>query len=167
MGNISPYEVSAAGRVNAWIDGLVLLKSHPVLGIGFQNFPDYSRVAAHSAFIKCMAELGLIGYFFWMALVYTSYVDIMKVADGPETSYSKYAGILQLALIGFVGSAVFLSQTYMPILYVLIALVTLTANNKEVKRRFPRFLSISEVWKICLFIGVSIIAYKVLAMLYL
>ncbi len=167
MGSLSPYEASAAGRVNAWIDGLVLLKAHPVLGVGYQNFPDYVRIAAHSAFIKCMAELGLIGYFFWMALLYTSFVDNMKVADGPKTSYSRYAGIIQLALIGFVGSAAFLSQTYMPTLYILIALTTLTANNKEVTRRFPRFLSISEIWKIGFLMGFSIIGYKVLAMVYI
>ena len=167
MGNLSPYEASAAGRVNAWIDGLVILKSHPILGVGYQNFPEYVGIAAHSAFIKCMAELGIVGYFFWIALLYTSFMDNMKIANGPETSYSRYAGILQLALIGFAGSAAFLSQTYMPTLYILIALTTLTANNREVTRRFPHFLSINEIWKIGLLMAFSIIGYKILAMLYI
>jgi O-antigen ligase len=167
MGDLSPYGASAAGRVNAWIDGLVILKSHPILGVGYQNFPEYVGIAAHSAFIKCMAELGIVGYFFWMALLYTSFMDNREIANGPKTNYSRFAGILQIALIGFGGTAAFLSQTYMPIPYILIALATITANNNEVNRRFPRFLSGSEVWKICLLIGLSIVAYKILAMLYI
>ena len=167
MGNISPYEVSAAGRVNAWIIGLVLLKSHPLLGVGFQNFDMYHPLAAHSAFIKCMAELGLIGYFIWLALLYTSFIDISKVADGPNTPYKKYAQILQLSFVGFLGSAVFLSQTFMPVLYILLALATLTAYNKTVDLRAPKFLLGREIVTVTILIGVSILGYKLLAMVYI
>lgn len=174
MGNLSPYEVSAAGRVNSWIDGLVYLKSHPLFGIGFQNFGEFSTLAAHSAFIKCMAELGMIGYFVWMSLLYVSYTDVIKIsvrkngaAVQRRNAYERYAEILQLALIGFVASAVFLSQTFMPVLYILVALSTLASHNTLSGMRFPRFLSVGEIWRVALLIGASILGYKLLAMLYM
>jgi putative inorganic carbon (HCO3(-)) transporter len=174
MGNLSPYEVSAAGRVNSWIDGLVYLKLHPLFGIGFQNFGEYSTLAAHSAFIKCMAELGGIGYFMWMALLYTSYTDVMKVSGKRNGTivqkrnvYERYADILQLSLIGFVASAVFLSQTFMPVLYILVALSTLASHNPLSGLKFPSFLSGGETWRIILLMGASILGYKLLAMLYM
>jgi O-antigen ligase len=169
MGNLSPYETSAAGRVNAWIDGLVVLKAHPIFGVGFQNFGDYSHsnLAAHSAFIKCMAELGLVGYFLWMALLYTSYTDLKPVANDPRNRYSRYARILQLSIIGFVASAAFLSQTFMPVLYILVALSVLTSHNGENRHKYARFLSVPELGIVILLIGVSIVGYKLLAMVYI
>jgi len=174
MGNLSPYEVSAAGRVNSWIDGLVYLKGHPIFGIGFQNFEDYSTLAAHSAFIKCMAELGMTGYFVWMAILYVSYTDVIKVSGKKNAAvalrrnaFERYAEILQLSLIGFAASAVFLSQTFMPVLYLLVALSTLASHNTLSGLRFPRFLSGGEIWRIVLLIGASMLGYKVLAMLYM
>lgn len=167
MGNLSPYENSAAGRINAWIDGLVMLKSNPLLGIGFLNFGDHSHADAHNSFIKCMAELGMAGYFTWMALLYTSFVDLKPVANDRQNRYSMFARILPFSLIGFAVSATFLSQTYMSVLYILIALSTLTSHNNENRHKYPKFLSAREVGIIILLIAISIVGFKLLAMVYI
>lgn len=168
MGDLSPYGRSASGRVNAWIYGLVFLKSRPLLGIGFENFAEYNYgVAAHSAFIKCMAELGLVGYFTWLALLYTSFRDIRIMESRDDSPYSDYAFMLQLALVGFLGSSFFLSQTYMPILYILIALIAISVRNSRVLENRPKLMHPVEVLKVTALMGLSIIAYKVLAMIYI
>jgi O-antigen ligase len=167
MGNISPYEVSAAGRVNAWIDGLVMLKAHPIFGVGFLNFEMYTNISAHSAFIQSMAELGVVGYFVWMALVSTCFLDISRAAKKLDYPYAKYANVLQLSFIGFLASAAFLSQAYMPILYILAALITHVAHIPWAPRSFPRFLSLGEFAQVCLFMIGSVLMYKVLAMVYI
>jgi O-antigen ligase len=167
MGNISPYEVSAAGRVNSWIDGLVMLKSNPVFGVGFLNFEKHATLSAHSAFIQSMAELGVVGYFVWMALVSMCFFDIHAVSRTLDYPYAKYARILQLSFIGFLVSAVFLSQAYMPVLYILAALITHVVNSPVAGRSFPRFLSPWEFAKVFVLMAGSILMYKVLAMVYI
>ena len=37
-----------------------MLKSHPLFGVGFGNFADYSDHTAHNSIVVCAAELGLV-----------------------------------------------------------------------------------------------------------
>ena len=167
MANLSPYGASASGRVNAWIEGLVILKSHPLLGVGFQNFELYHSRAAHNAFIQCMSELGLVGYFVWFALLYTCFSGLRKVEKAEIKHYSKYAEILQFSLIGFLASSIFLSQAYNPILYIIVALSTVVINNSKTLIAQPKLLTIGEIIKVLFIIAGSIISYKLLAIMYL
>jgi O-antigen ligase len=167
MAEISPYGQSASGRVYAWIDGLVMLKSRPVFGIGYQNFELYHVRAAHSAYIECMAELGLVGYFTWIALLYTTYAGLRVIEYRDVPSYSKYARILQISLIGFLGSAIFLSQAYSPILYIIIALSTLVIHNPVAPYKRPNLLSAREFLTVALILGASIVLYKFLSIVYI
>jgi putative inorganic carbon (HCO3(-)) transporter len=168
MGELSPYEQSASGRVYAWIDGLVMLKSKPLLGIGFQNFAAIHGRAAHSAFIQCLAELGLIGYFAWLALLYTSIADVVRAGRRSATGEeNRYADILLLSLIGSLGSAFFLSQAYSPVLYILLALSATTVKHAEIGPTRPRLLSSWETVRIAVLLGGSILVYKLLAIVYI
>jgi O-antigen ligase len=144
-----------------------MLKAHPIFGVGFLNFEMYTNISAHSAFIQSMAELGVVGYFVWMALVSTCFLDISRAAKKLDYPYAKYANVLQLSFIGFLASAAFLSQAYMPILYILAALITHVAHIPWAPRSFPRFLSLGEFAQVCLFMIGSVLMYKVLAMVYI
>jgi putative inorganic carbon (HCO3(-)) transporter len=167
MADISPYEGSASGRLTAWAAGLVMLKSRPVIGVGFMNFGLHFDRAAHSAFINCVAELGLVGYFIWIALLYTSFTGLNILDKSPtQTPYKKYARILKISLVGFLVSAFFLSQTYSPILYILLALITITIYNPDSNLKISRGLSARDFMTIAAIIVVSILMFKVLAMIY-
>jgi len=167
MGDINPYEASAGGRVEAWITGLVLLKSRPLLGIGFHNFTEEAGIAAHSAYIQCAADLGIIGYFTWLAMIYTSFSDLLyieKRSTSPE--YVKYAKTVQLSMIGFLGSAVFLAQAYNPILYTLVALTCCMAMSQGLVEERPALLSLRESIIIAGILAMTVVFYKLLAMVY-
>ena len=166
MGDVSPYGASAGGRVNAWISGLVMLKSNPVFGVGISNFQLHHHRAAHSAFIQCMAELGVFGYFLWLALIYSSYMGLLQVEKQASGIYVKYAKILQLSLVGFLTSAVFLSQAYTPILYMIFGLSATLVSLAKPPVIFSRNLSAVEVFLTIGIIVASIFAYKVLAIVY-
>lgn len=166
MADISPHEASASGRVNAWIAGLGMLRTHPIFGIGHQNFIIYHIRAAHSAYIQCMSELGIVGYFTWLALLYTSYSGLRRVEKYTDGDYLKYAKILQLSLIGFLLSAVFLSQAYSPILYIIIALSSLLPQFTKPPLTQSRKLSRKEFLHITAIMGGSIVAYMILAVTY-
>jgi uncharacterized protein YciI len=57
---------SGADRMDAWATGLMLIRTHPIFGVGYQRFNQYHEITAHNTVIVCAAELGLVGFFFWM-----------------------------------------------------------------------------------------------------
>ncbi len=72
---------SGEDRTELWGDGLQLLKSHPLFGIGFGNMPDAIGKTAHNTIVVCAAELGLCGLFFWSMFLFPSVRDAVVVAS--------------------------------------------------------------------------------------
>ena len=167
MSNLSPYESSASNRIDAWIAGLSMLKTNPIFGIGYDQFIHrYGDLTAHSAYILCMAELGLVGYFVWLALIYSSYTGLRNIEKGGTEIQVKYAGILRLSLIGFLSSALFLSQAYTPILFIVLALSASAINLSEPTVIQLRNFSTKDLAWIIVLIGGSMVAIKMLAIVY-
>ena len=122
---------SAHDRLVAWADGNRMLKSSPIFGVGKGRFAEYSETGkvAHNSFVHCYAEQGLFGYFFWMGLLFVSLKDgyalgkMAPSAEDPDTGeIARLSRILLAALIGYLASAVFLSRTYTPLLFILFGL---------------------------------------------
>ena len=129
--SLSGQDESSRGRLVAWADGNRMLKQSPIFGIGKDRFRDYAEgdKVAHNSFVHCYAELGLFGYFFWLGLLFASLKDgyaLGKTApsetDPEPGEIARLAKVLLAALIGYMASAVFLSRTYTPLLFVLIGL---------------------------------------------
>ncbi|MCU0639707.1 MAG: O-antigen ligase family protein, partial [Candidatus Krumholzibacteria bacterium] len=126
MSDMSIDEASASGRIDAWATGLNLLLWRPILGVGFHNFTEHHHLTAHNSVVLCMSELGLVGLYVWLLLIYSSFRDmaiVQKYARGTE--FATYAELMQLSLAGFFVSAFFLSRTYNEVLYIIIAVCTL------------------------------------------
>jgi O-antigen ligase len=121
---ISSKEQSAAERIEAWSVGLELLKWKPVFGIGYGNFTDHNPLTAHNSFVLCFAELGLVGYFLWIGMIVLTYKSLSAVIDcmPKRNSHRLMAELLRNSLVGFLVCAWFLSRTYQPVLYFLLAL---------------------------------------------
>jgi O-antigen ligase len=62
---------SGAGsdRMDAWSAGLEFVKRSPLLGIGYGRFREEYEITAHNSFVLCISEIGLLGYFCWLALI--------------------------------------------------------------------------------------------------
>jgi O-antigen ligase len=69
---VSSQEASAMGRLWAWWDGLEMLKSNPIFGIGSNNFMEHHGRVAHNTYIQIAAELGLSGYLLWTTILLLS-----------------------------------------------------------------------------------------------
>ena len=117
---------SAAGRIDSWSEGIQMLKEQPLFGVGYRNYTDHNPLTAHNSFVLCFAELGLVGYFFWLGLIITTFLQILAVrrisAETLDPAIRKWANGFRLALIAFFAGAFFLSRTYVPILYLLLGL---------------------------------------------
>src|SRR4029453_5282882 len=72
---------SASGRIEMWSAGLISFKQSPVWGIGFSNFDAVNEKAAHSSYVECFAELGIVGYVLWLGLLFFTPDDLRVVHE--------------------------------------------------------------------------------------
>jgi O-antigen ligase len=70
---------AGADRLALWASGLQMFKSAPLFGVGFGKFADFADITAHNSFVLCLAELGLVGCTFWVALLVTTVLDLNRI----------------------------------------------------------------------------------------
>ncbi|MEO7068157.1 MAG: O-antigen ligase family protein [Rhodanobacter sp.] len=158
MQELDADESSAAGRVDAWYEGLHMFFSHPLFGVGSGNFTDYNYLTAHNSFVLVLAETGLFGFITWLAFVGYSFWMMVKLlrmppqqdADGNTGEWAaerKLAMTLLLSLCGLFTSAFFLSRSYSVVMYLMIAVVV--GYYVGARRRFsglPAF-DLADSWR--------------------
>jgi O-antigen ligase len=147
LDTVSADEESAEGRIDAWYEGIDMLIHNPVFGVGKGNFTEHNYLTAHNSFVLVFAETGLVGYFFWLSLIIVSYHMLgrirlysgrkdIPIAEAAEwLAHRRIAQTLLLALTGFLGACLFLSRSYVVLLYLLIALIV--AEYQTVHARWP------------------------------
>lgn len=118
---------TGGGRLELWSEALGLFIGAPIRGVGYDSITDYMHYTAHNSFLLCVTELGLTGYFFWLALLVTTILGLRQVrarkGDDPETEgLRKMAGSVTIALYTFLATGWFLSRTYTVTLYILLGM---------------------------------------------
>ncbi|HKW14758.1 MAG TPA: O-antigen ligase family protein, partial [Candidatus Krumholzibacteria bacterium] len=126
MNTISPEEASSYGRLEAWVVGMGLFKGSPLFGVGFGNFMEYHFRTAHNSFVLCCAELGLLGLYPWIMLIFMSIKNTRFVEKQlrveKQRDLAMYTYSTEMALIMFVSGALLLSRTYHPSLFILFGM---------------------------------------------
>jgi O-Antigen ligase. len=83
--DLSPEEESASGRVDAWYEGFQMFFSHPVFGVGADNFTDYNNLTAHNSLVLVLAETGFVGFTLWLGFVgYCFWMMLTVLRHRPE-----------------------------------------------------------------------------------
>jgi putative inorganic carbon (hco3(-)) transporter len=115
---------SGQDRIMLWSDGLGMLRGHPLSGVSWGGFTEYTSHTAHNSFVLCFAELGLIGFFFYMGLIVLTALRLQKLSSAPEVDQDLQvtATVLKYTFYGFVASSWFLSRTYEVTLYLLLGM---------------------------------------------
>jgi O-antigen ligase len=127
---LSFQEGSTVGRIQSWGEGLAMLKSNPLFGVGYGMFIDNNQsfyLTAHNSFVLCFSELGLFGYFFWLGLIVYTIDAVNNLIRSPATNpnsqnLQRYAEAIRLSLAVFLATAFFLSRTYIMTLYLTLAM---------------------------------------------
>ena len=94
---------SAQGRLDLWRAGVKMTLDHP-LGIGVGNWynkighyiPE-SKMDAHSTYVKCIAELGVHGFFLFVLIILAAYSSL-SIRDMNVLTQEEYD---DMALIGY------------------------------------------------------------------
>ena len=125
MSEMSADEASAQGRIQAWSEGLQMLKADPVFGVSFGGFADNHRMVAHNSFVHVLAELGLpgavtfVGMFYWYFLG-LGQARIQKTrADADRMRLRRDLGD---SALGMLICMFFLSRQYTPVPSAILAL---------------------------------------------
>ena len=63
---------AGSDRLDAWATGLQLIRAHPLFGVGYERFSEYYYITAHNTVVVCAAELGIVGFFFWVLFTFTT-----------------------------------------------------------------------------------------------
>jgi putative inorganic carbon (hco3(-)) transporter len=118
---------SGSDRIEAWGAGLSMLRGRPLFGIGFNLFTEHNDITAHNSFVLCIAELGLVGCFFWLALVVSTILGLTRFIKSYQSvpaaaNHVRWAAAIRVALSGFIATSWFLSRTYSILLLVLVAM---------------------------------------------
>jgi hypothetical protein len=120
-------EQSTEERLEAWSEGLQMLRAYPFLGVGDGQFTEHHWLTAHSAFVLTVAELGPMGLILWIASVFqavrTPIAVYRALAGRPEAAAARAwaVGILA-ALVATLVSAAFLSIPHHPLLWLVIGM---------------------------------------------
>ena len=119
LGSVSSMDVRLPSQMAAFRMWL----ANPIFGIGYSNFLyDYGglyRAAAHNTYLQLLAELGLVGFAVYVAL-------LVSIYRGFATHWSKSFGLVPIAL-GFI-ALVTNTGAGLHILYVFAALSSATTR---------------------------------------
>jgi O-antigen ligase len=123
MTNFDSKEASANSRIWFWNNGIGMLISRPLLGVGFGQFSaNNDGRAPHSTFVQTFGETGLVGYFCWAGVLYWAF---RRPTQRPAGALERRSGSPygpRLALATYLTAAFYLSHAYMTFLYILACL---------------------------------------------
>jgi putative inorganic carbon (HCO3(-)) transporter len=147
---------TSVSRKVYWKNGLEMARTHPLLGIGYENWLVFYRLyfvdseasvesnvrtiqVAHNIFIQCMAELGYIGLFVFILLIlatvainYNTRVLAKAGHDPPDSFVIHMSYALDEAMWAYLVSGFFVTVLYYPFFWINLAFVV--ALNAIVKR---------------------------------
>jgi O-antigen ligase len=121
---IDASESSAQSRVEAWGEGLQMLKARPLFGVGYSRFTEFHSKVAHNSFVHAAAELGLVGATFLVGCFYTFFRNLttLRRAELSEADDSRWARALSASALGAIVCSLFLSRQYVIVPYLLLAM---------------------------------------------
>lgn len=118
---------STALRYDAWVAGLEMLRANPVFGVGHRLFTQHHFMTAHNSYVLTLAELGLIGSFLFISMLYLSvktlWTGVRDLEDVPGAEVARVWGLTLLAsFIGLIFQINTLSFAYHTVLWIFLGL---------------------------------------------
>ena len=119
---------STQQRYEAWATGFNLFKRNPLFGVGQGQFVEHHYLTAHNSFVLTAAELGFVGFYLFVAIVYLSFksliVGLVELRREPGAEVAQVWGI---ALLASMGGMLFqintLSFAYHSVLWIFFGLI--------------------------------------------
>ncbi len=115
-------------RIRLWSDGLFLMRSAPVFGIGMDEYAPQVSQVAHNSFIHCFVELGLFGGTLFLGAFYFALLALRRSGTGRapilDPELERLRPYLMSVLCGSAVCMLSLSLSYIAPTYTVLGLVT-------------------------------------------
>jgi putative inorganic carbon (hco3(-)) transporter len=134
-------DTSLRGRSSEMLTGLAMFAEHPLLGVGVANYNvNYQRYAQqiglefraeardpHSLYIQLLAETGILGTITFLGMFYFLFDALNKARRAIEASphlveWLPWMSALQLAILSYLLTSIFLHNAYIRYLWILVAM---------------------------------------------
>jgi len=116
---------STSERVDSWAAAIDMFRAHPLTGVGYGQFTEHHYLTAHNAFLLALAEMGLIGMFLFVGLLYCCgkilWTGLRFYSESGSHPRRTSIGLLA-AFAGLAAGMVFLSFTYHHVLWMFVGL---------------------------------------------
>jgi putative inorganic carbon (hco3(-)) transporter len=115
---------SAMGRIDAWAEGWQMLKSHPLIGVGIDQFSEHHVRDSHNSYVRAGAELGLIGLYAFIGILFYTATTIQEVQKSTEgVKWRPYSAGFGSFVISYIVASLFSTRTYDLVFLIVVALV--------------------------------------------
>jgi len=133
---------SADERTEALIEGLQMLRSNPVYGVGYGQFTEHHTLTAHNSYLLALAELGLPGFVMFAFILYLSIkIPVQALRKYSANNEARVAAAWALAILaslsGVAVGSFFLSFTYHQVLWIYFGMSG--ALYAAIRRHDPTF----------------------------
>jgi O-antigen ligase len=114
-------------RYEAWVEGLGMLKSSPIFGVGHRLFTENHGLTAHNSYVLAFSELGFPGFVLFVSVIYmsikTTFVGLKRLEDVPGAGVARAWGMAMLAsLCGVSFQISVLSFSYHSVLWIIVGM---------------------------------------------
>lgn len=165
MGGFSNDDESANGRIESWYQGYQMFKEHPIFGVSKGTYTDYNELTAHNSFVLVLAELGIVGSFFFTGMFYFPFKWLALRIKDPLVCTQDGWGEVSAAfgsIIAMMTAMFFLSRSYVMLPYLVFALllsVVLRYGGKLIEELSPTFRDFKLIFFILLgeIVGINVI----------
>jgi putative inorganic carbon (HCO3(-)) transporter len=133
-------DASALSRLNSWGYARALAADYPITGGGFATFtpelyeqyaPTKSETAygPHSVYFQVLGEHGYVGLALYLCLILSCFATTRRLRKSArargDLDVLHYADMLQLSLVAFLTSGMFLGRAYFDYYFTVVACVTI------------------------------------------
>jgi O-antigen ligase len=129
---IAGSDKTSMHRLERWKSGIDAMNKHPLLGIGFEAWPEYypanytieiqGSPLVHNVFVQCGSELGYTGLAVFLVMILACFRNTSKVrqlSQGKEDQFlARMSYGFDAGLLGFLGSGFFVTVLYYPYFWI-------------------------------------------------
>jgi O-antigen ligase len=127
------------GRASETLAGLEMIKQHPILGVGVNNYssnyldyakslglaPSASERAAHNLYLEVAAETGLVGLSVFLVFLGTmakNIIDSWKKLRGTRDDLARMVAAIGAGILGYLAASVFIHSAYPRYFWLLVGI---------------------------------------------
>jgi putative inorganic carbon (HCO3(-)) transporter len=141
--NSAGEDGTSVSRLTRWKGGIDMMFDHPLLGVGYFNWPAYyplhyepgvrGALLSHNIFVQVGAEMGVTGLMVFLLMIFaclkmTGRIRAVAAANPQAAHYQHLANGLDGALVGYLVSGFFVTVFFYPYFWVNLAFTAALYN---------------------------------------